>query len=369
MLSLPRLRVLAAVARHGSVTAAAEALHYAQASVSHHLARLEAETGAVLTQRVGRGIRLTEAGRVLAARAEEILGRLDTAEREVAALTGLAAGRVRLAAFPSALGTFVPAALGALAADVPGLEVSLVEAEPPAALRLLRAGEIDVAVVFGYPAEPTATARRGTDPRGADPADNVPRTDPRGAEARGDDLRAADLRSTELLAEPMWLVAAAPAVPELAAYRDARWIAGCERCRADLLRRCDAAGFVPDIAFTTDDYVAVQRLVAAGVGVATLPGLALAAHRHPAVRAVVVPDWVRTVRAVSYGAPPDPPAVTALLAVLVAAADQSTVDDQRGFGAPTGVVVKPPPSSSSPGAGDDSARIRPAKRSASSRGE
>jgi DNA-binding transcriptional LysR family regulator len=345
MLSVPRLRVLAAVARHGSVTAAAVALHYAQASVSHHLARLEAETGAVLTQRVGRGIRLTEAGRLLAARAEEILGRLDTAEREVAALTGLAAGRVRLAAFPSALGTFVPAALGALAADVPGLEVSLVEAEPPAALRLLRSGAVDVAVVFGYPAGSAATGAPGADPRGA------------------------DLRGTELLVEPMWLVAAEAGGAELAAYRDARWIAGCERCRADLLRRCDAAGFVPDIAFTTDDYVAVQRLVAAGVGVATLPGLALAAHRHPAVSAVRVPGWMRTVRAVSYGAPPDPPAVTALLAALAAAADRSSVDAQWGLGSPTGVVVKPPPSSSSPGAGDDSARIRSAKRSASSRGE
>ncbi|MDT7665691.1 MAG: hypothetical protein QOD04_5247, partial [Pseudonocardiales bacterium] len=63
MLSLTRLRVLAAVAEHGSVTAAAAALHYAQPSVSHHLARLEAETGAVLIRRVGRGVRLTEAGR------------------------------------------------------------------------------------------------------------------------------------------------------------------------------------------------------------------------------------------------------------------------------------------------------------------
>jgi DNA-binding transcriptional LysR family regulator len=382
MLSLPRLRVLAAVARYGSVTAAAEALHYAQASVSHHLARLESETGAVLTQRVGRGIRLTEAGRLLAARAEEILGRLDTAEREVAALAGLAAGRVRLAAFPSALGTFVPAALGALAADVPGLDVSLVEAEPPAALRLLRSGEIDVAVVFGYPADSAATHTdpRATDPRGTD----LPGTDPRGAdlrgtESRGADLRGADargaelrgtgLRGTELLVEPMWLISAESGGSELAAHRDARWIAGCERCRTDLLRRCDAAGFVPDIAFTTDDYVAVQRLVAAGVGVATLPGLALAAHRHPAVRAVRVPGWLRTVRAVSYGAPPDPPAVTALLAALVAAAAQSTVEVQSGLGSPTGVVVKPPPSSSSPGAGDESARILPAKRSASSRGE
>src|SRR3982751_4904046 len=109
MLDVNRLRVLVAVARHGTVTAAAEALHYAQPSVSHHLARLEAETGSRLFQRAGRGIRLTAAGRVLAERAEEILGRLAAAEAELAAHTGLRGGRVRLAAFPSALGTFVPA--------------------------------------------------------------------------------------------------------------------------------------------------------------------------------------------------------------------------------------------------------------------
>src|SRR6266498_692153 len=80
MLDLARLRVIDAVARHGSVTAAAKALHYSQPSVSHHLARLEAETGAQLMQRVGRGIRLTEAGRLLADRAAEIIGRVDAAD-------------------------------------------------------------------------------------------------------------------------------------------------------------------------------------------------------------------------------------------------------------------------------------------------
>src|SRR6202022_2691347 len=133
MLDVTRLRVLVAVARYGSVTAAARALNYAQPSVSHHLARLEAETGAKLIQRVGRGIRLTEAGRQLAERGAEILGRLDAAETELAAHVGLRQGRVRLAAFPSALGTFVPAAAAGLATDHPGLEVELTEAEPPEA--------------------------------------------------------------------------------------------------------------------------------------------------------------------------------------------------------------------------------------------
>ena len=89
MLDVTRLRVLVAVARCGSVTAAARALNYAQPSVSHHLARLEAATGAKLVQRIGRGIRLTPEGRLLAGRAAEILGRVDAASSELAAQVGL----------------------------------------------------------------------------------------------------------------------------------------------------------------------------------------------------------------------------------------------------------------------------------------
>lgn len=288
MLDLTRLRVLAAVAEHGSVTAAARALHYGQPSVSHHLARLEAETGAVLTQRVGRGIRLTDAGRRLAERAEEIIGRLDAAESELAEHVGLRAGRVRLAAFPSALGTFVPPAVAGFGAQHPEVELTLVEAEPPAAIRLLRAGEIEVAVVFDH---------RSTD-------------------------RDPDLRVTPLLEEPISLVRPAddpPAGPEtdLRSYADARWIAGCERCRQHLLEECARAGFTPKIAFTTDDYLAVQNLVAAGLGVTTLPALALRAARHPGVRVHPLTGQRRQVFAAMYGRPPDPPATAAVVEALV----------------------------------------------------
>ena len=154
MLDVTRLRVLVAVARHGSVTAAARELNYAQPSVSHHLARLEAETGVRLIQRAGRGIRLTDAGRLLADRATEVLGRLDAAENELAAHAGLSAGRVRLAAFPSALGTIVPAAAAMLRAEYPGMDVRLTEAEPPEALGMLRAGYVDVALVFRHAQRP-----------------------------------------------------------------------------------------------------------------------------------------------------------------------------------------------------------------------
>jgi len=291
MLDLTRLRVLEAVSRYGSVTAAARALNYAQPSVSHHLARLEAETGATLFQRAGRGIRLTEAGRVLAERAAEILGRLEAAESELAAHVGLREGRVRLAAFPSALGTLVPAAAARLRARHPGIDVLLTEAEPPEALRMLRAGYVDVAVVF-----------RHEDPESA-PADEEEGT-----------------RGTLLLDEPVYLVTAVGRDDQppagLASYASQRWIAGCERCRDHLLRQCELAGFTPNIAFTTDDYLAVQALVAAGLGVATLPGLALQAARHPGVRTDPLPGTRRRVFAQVYGTPPDPPATTLLLEVL-----------------------------------------------------
>src|SRR6202051_1277931 len=150
MLDVTRLRVLVAVARCGSVTAAARALNYAQPSVSHHLARLEAETGTKLIQRSGRGIRRTDAGRLLAERAAEVIGRLDAAENELAAYTGLRAGRLRLAAFPSALGTIVPAAAALLRGTQLRSALRLTEADPPEARRMLRAGYVDVALVFRY---------------------------------------------------------------------------------------------------------------------------------------------------------------------------------------------------------------------------
>ncbi|MFC4586390.1 LysR family transcriptional regulator [Sphaerisporangium corydalis] len=286
MLDVLRLRVLDAVARHGSVTAAARELHYSQPSVSHHLARLEAETGAKLVQRAGRGIRLTEAGRLLADRAAEILGRLDSASAELAAHTGLRAGRVRLVAFPSALGTFVPAAAVRLAREHPGLDLRLAEAEPPEALAMLRAGQADVAVTFHY----------GTTPP---------------EEEEG-------VRLTPLFDDPSFLVtsAAVPPTGALAAHAGAKWIAGCDRCRSHLLDLCAGAGFEPSIAFTTDDYVAVQAMVAADLGVTVLPGLALSAHRHTDVTVTELSGSTRRVYAATYGTPPDPPATTALLQAL-----------------------------------------------------
>ncbi len=297
MLDVTRLRVLVAVARHGSVTAAARALNYAQPSISHHIARLEAETGSQLLERVGRGVRLTDAGRLLAERAEEIIGRLDAAEAELAAHVGLRAGRVRLAAFPSALGTLVPAAAGRLTAQTPGVDFMLTEAEPPEALRMLRAGYVDIAIVFQH-------YQSDLDPAPPDPGQD-------------------GIRARLLLDEPVHLVTAAGSGqsepdPDLAAHAASRWIAGCERCRSYLLRQCELAGFTPKISFTTDDYLAVQALVAAGLGVTTLPELCLRAARHPGIATVALPGARRHIFALTYGQAPDPAITTRLIDALAA---------------------------------------------------
>lgn len=282
MIDLTRLRILDAVARTGSVTAAAKELHYSQPSLSHHLARLEQETGAQLLQRVGRGIRLTPAGQLLAGRAAEILGRVEAAAAELSAHVGLSTGRVRLAGFTSVLSTLVPAAAELLRREHPGLELTLTDTHPPEALELLRAGHIDVALIFRYTESPPE--------------------DP-------------DIRLVHVLDDPTYLLTTSDANP-LDHYRDSTWIAGCERCRAHLVDECDRAGFTPQIAYTTDDMVLMQALVAAGLGVTMIPGLALRSHHAPGVVATEIPASTRRVYAATYGAPPDAPPTAALIAAL-----------------------------------------------------
>ena len=289
MLDVNRLRVIDAVARHGSVTAAARELHYSQPSVSHHLARLEAESGAQLLQRVGRGVRLTPAGQLLADRAAEIIGRIDAAGAELSAHVGLTAGRVRLAGFSSAIGSLVPRAVAALTARHPELQITLLDMHPPEALELLRSGKIDVAIGFRY-----------------DETEPEP----------------ANVRLHHLLDDPVYLLTKGRR-RKLAALRDATWIAGCELCRSHLLAVCADEGFEPSIAYTSDDMVVMQALVAEGLGVATLPGLALRAHRLEGINATELRGSPRHVYAATYGDPPDPPATAALVAALVEAAELS----------------------------------------------
>lgn len=290
MLNLVHLKVLDAVARHGSVTEAARELHYSQPSVSHHLSRLEASAGVKLVQRVGRGIRLTPEGRLLAARAGEILGRVDAAASELAARAGLQAGRVRLAANASTLSTLVPQAVAALRQAHPGIEVRLVDSHPAEAMEMLRRGDVDVALAVRYTGAPEEPQPFRLVPIGEDPVYLISK--------RADDS------------------------PE--EHRDSFWIGGCERCQEELAAVCRRYDFVPRIGSLSDDMVVVQSMVAAGVGVAILPGLALSAHRRPDVHAIELPGCERHIYAATYGDPPDPPAVTAVLAALTGAAAEMT---------------------------------------------
>jgi DNA-binding transcriptional LysR family regulator len=282
MLNLTQLKVLDAVARHGSVTEAAKELHYSQPSVSHHLGRLEAATGAKLIQRVGRGIRLTPEGELLAQRATEILGRLNAASVELAARVGLRAGRVRLAGFQTVLSTLVPKAATELSRRHPGIELNLVDAHPVEGLTLLRAGHVDIALIFRHTDTP---------------------------------LEEDGFRLTHLLDDPLYLVTDQPD-QRLEDHRDSAWVGGCERCRAATFAACARAGFAPRIAYSCDDTVVTQSLVAAGMGVAIVNGLALQAHRVPGIHTTPLTDNARAIYAATYGDPPDPPATTALLEIL-----------------------------------------------------
>jgi len=108
----------------------------------------------------------------------------------------------------------------------------------------------------------------------------------------------------------------------LAGNRDSAWIEGCENCRREFREACDKAGFVPPIAYTCDDVIVKQALVAAGMGVTTMPGLTLRTHRAPGIEASVLRDFRRRVHLATYGDPPDPPATTAFIAALRHAVQQ-----------------------------------------------
>jgi DNA-binding transcriptional LysR family regulator len=291
VLDVLRLRVLVAIAARGSVTKAAQQLNYSQPAVSRHLARLEAETGARLVQRVGRGIRLTPEGEHLARRAAEIVGRVDAAADELAAMVGLRTGRVRVAGFQSALATLVPHAAATLHRQHPGIELHLIDAHPQAALDLLRAGEVDAAIIF-----------------------------------RLDDTIPDDIHATHLFDDPMCLLSLAPG-QTLDDHRDSDWIAGCEGCRREFVDVCRDAGFTPRIAYTSEDVIVQQALVAAGMGVTTMPRLTLRTHRAPGIQATPLRGFRRRVHLATYGDPPNPPATSAFVTALHHAVQQARPDE------------------------------------------
>jgi DNA-binding transcriptional LysR family regulator len=299
MIDAAGLRVMKAIADEGSFTGAALALGYSQPAISQMVRRLEQRTGTVLVERVGRNVRLTEAGEVLARHAVAVLSALDAAEEEVAAIAGLRAGRVRLMAFPSSSATLVPRALALVKQRFPDVTVTFTEAEPPESLAALRAGECDLAVAFAY---------EGTDlGRGEEDLDIFVTQ-----KLLDDEVRLALPRSHPL---------ADSEVVELSALSNENWIAGCPRCRGHLLQLCANEGFSPNVGFETEDYVAVLGLVAEGLGVALIPDLILrTAHHHDVVTVPMHPASRRQVQVVTTADLQRVPAVQATIDALVEAA-------------------------------------------------
>jgi DNA-binding transcriptional LysR family regulator len=270
MYDLRRLRAFHAVARNGSFSAAARELGYAQSVVSHHVAALEREFGLTLVNRGKRPVSVTDAGQRLLGHTEAALGYIAAAEDELRAVAGLESGTLRMGAFLSAANSFVPAALARFEAAHPDVDVRLEQLEEPEALRRLRSGDLDLAVVYRV-WEPSENRRNQRDESfddvylGDDPYRvALAPTHPLG---RRRELRLADVCAERFIAPP--------AEGFLLTYRTM------------LDRLCLDAGFEPAIAHLVNDVTVARALVAAGLGVAVLPELALQPpHEDVAVRAV-----------------------------------------------------------------------------------
>jgi len=283
----------------GSFTAAAASLGYTHPAVSQMVRQLEQRTGTVLVERLGRKVRLTEAGDVLARHASTVLSALDAAEEAVAAIAGLRSGRVRLWAFPSSSATVVPHALALVKRRFPDVVVTFNEAEPPESLAALKAGECDLAVAFTH--------------EGLDLSDLQDDLESPAATKLLDDEVRLPLPKDHRLAKQQRV--------SLGDLSQDPWIAGCPKCRGHLLHLARGAGFSPDVAFETEDYVAVQGLVAEGLGVALIPDLILRTTHHSEVVALPVePASRREIFAVTTPDLARVPSVAATIDALVEAA-------------------------------------------------
>jgi DNA-binding transcriptional LysR family regulator len=249
MLDVERLRSLHAVAKHGSVRAAADALHVTTSAVSQQVAKLERETGQVMLERHGRGVRLTDAAQLLAEHADRILSMVEQAASDLEAIRGAAVGELAIGAFPTAARGLLPPALRALDESQPQLRVRLREAEPHEAVPLVERGQYDMAIVqdwFNVPlAIPDGLAKAPILDDQADIA--LPAGHPLASRERVD--------LDELSGEP-WISQSPGAI-----------------CRDWLIHTLRSRGFEPHIAHMADEYATQLALVAAGLGISVLPRL------------------------------------------------------------------------------------------------
>jgi molybdate transport repressor ModE-like protein len=256
MLDVRRLRVLVEIDARGSFSAAAHALSLSQPAASQHIAALERETGLPLVERGTRPVGLTEAGHVLARHARGVLARLEAAEQEVAELAGRRRGRLRLGSFPTALATLIPPVLAEFRRRRPEVSVTVVDDHMQRLRPRLAGGELDLALVYDDPAAAAPTADVET-------------------VALLDDRYCAVVPSTHRLATRRTV-----ALRELV---DETWIGGEPGSTwFQIIRRaCRSVGFDPGVGLRTDDYVALQALVAAGLGVCVMPSLGVRPATFP----------------------------------------------------------------------------------------
>jgi len=313
MFDVKQLRVLRAVAEHGSFSAAADALSYSQPAISQQIAALEKRAGTTLVDRGSRGVRLTDAGQVLVEHADVVIARLAAAEAELDAIAGIRGGRVRLASFPTAGASLLPPAVAVFSERYPDVELTFVEHEPEEAAQMLRAAELEIAIVFEYRELDRPEFERMYEgielhPLVEDPMYlALPQDHPLAHKPR---VRLQDF------AEDTW-------IQETGTHS---WCGGFhEAC-------CANAGFQPKVGFQSDDYNVVQGLVAAGVGISLLPGLALTNLREDvAIRSLRRRPPARRIAAATLAGRYLSPATYAMLDILTEVAGK--------FELPTGAAV------------------------------
>ncbi|MFE5865293.1 LysR family transcriptional regulator [Streptomyces virginiae] len=304
MIDVQRLRVLRAVAEHGSFNRAAGALLVTPSAVSQHIAALERTVGHPVAVRSTRGVTLTEAGRLLVEAAESISAELDQVRHAIDRLTAQRP-RLTVATFTSGGRHLLPAALARFVAEHPEVELTVRESEPEDAVPMVRGGAADLALAYHFDGPPPV--RPGERPG----LDWVP-----------------------LMEDPLWLVLprghrlADRTSVDLAELRADRWVLGCLKTEAFLRRYAELAGFDLRVAASTTDYFFAQTLVAAGVGVSLVPHVSLAPTQESAVVRVEPPRPARHIGLVLPRRRPQPHA-QAFAAALTAAASTHAPTGER----------------------------------------
>lgn len=265
-MDVQQLRVLTEVARAGSYTAAARVLMCTQPAVSYQMRRLQQAVGAPLVVRVGRGLQLTEVGHVLVRHADAISSVIRAADQEIASFVAHGGGLVRMVAFQSSCVTLVPKAIEALGAGHPNVRVTLAQAEPVEARQLIRTGEADLGLLCNWENEEL----------------------PEGEET---------MLRMELMTDRRFVVmradhplAGRPSI-ELAELADESWV--MESFRDRFMAACTSLGFAPRVVATVDDALAIQALVASGLGISLMSELALHAHVSRGLVCRPLSNWPR----------------------------------------------------------------------------